>query len=142
MQTQALETVKVSLYFPPAQTDKPVIYHLVKDYDLIINIQQAEIGPGKRGKTVMDLTGTRDNLESGLMFLSEQGVGVRMFSTNIIHNEDKCVNCGACVSVCPSGALSMGYPEWTLHFDTPKCLRCKQCVGACPMRAIDVSLFA
>jgi L-aspartate semialdehyde sulfurtransferase ferredoxin len=36
------------LNFPPDSGDKPLSYHLVKDYDIRINILKAEVFPGKR----------------------------------------------------------------------------------------------
>ena len=140
MDTNA-ETIKVSLRFPPVQTDKPIIYHLVRDYDLIVNLLQAEIEPGKRGRTVMDVTGTPEHLKEGLRFLAEQRVEVRTFAPTIIRHEECCINCGACLAVCPSHALKMGAPDWKLRFSPDECLRCRQCVPACPMRAIDAEMF-
>lgn len=134
-------TVKASLYFPPDMTKKPFMTHLVKDFDLTVNILQAEIMPGKRGKTVLDLTGEEENLERALRYLSENDISVHIFTTSIIHNSDKCVDCGACVAVCPSMALSIGGPDWKLSFHNEECVRCRQCVAACPLGAINVNVF-
>lgn len=136
-----MQTVKASLYFPIDMNDKPFITDLVRDYGLTVNILQAEIMPGQRGKSVIDLTGSEDALEKGLTYLSEHGISVRMFTSNIIHYADKCVDCGACVAVCSSGALTIKSPDWKLTFDAGECVRCKQCVKACPVSAIDVNVF-
>lgn len=134
-------TIKASLYFPPDMTDKPFMTDLVRDFGLVVNILQAEIMPGKRGKTVLDLSGEEENLERALTYLSQKGISVHIFSTSIIHNDDKCVDCGACVAVCPSGALSIKAPQWKLEFNNAECVRCKQCVAACPLGAINVHVF-
>ena len=36
--------IKVTLYFPANKVTKPITYHLVKDYDLKVNILNADIG--------------------------------------------------------------------------------------------------
>ena len=137
----AAKTLKVSLRFPPVQTDKPIIYHLIRDYGLIVNLLQAEIEPGKRGRAVMDVTGTRENIDKGLAFLAEQRVEVRNLTDTILRREEQCISCGACTAVCPSQALKLGAPDWKLRFSPGDCLHCKQCVPACPMRAIDAALL-
>jgi len=43
--------------FSSENSDKPIIYHLAKDYDLIINIVKATINPHKEGTMVLELTG-------------------------------------------------------------------------------------
>ena len=41
-----------------------------------------------------------------------------------------CVNCGACVEVCPTGALVMD--QGKVVWQAEKCCNCDQCLGACP----------
>ena len=36
-----MTTRKLFLHFPKCETERPIVYHLVKDYGLIINIFQA-----------------------------------------------------------------------------------------------------
>jgi ABC-type methionine transport system ATPase subunit len=49
--------IKVTLYFPANEITKPVTYHLVKDYDLKVNILNADISLNKVGKLTMDIEG-------------------------------------------------------------------------------------
>ena len=135
------KVLKASLYFPPDLTEKPFITELVRDFGLTVNILQAEIMSGKRGKAVVDLTGEEDALEKALAYLAHNGIELKMFTTSIIHNDEKCVDCGACVAVCSAGALKMGAPDWRLVFNLDECVRCKLCVKACPLGAINVNVF-
>lgn len=41
----------------------------------------------------------------------------------------RCVNCGLCARICPTGAIS---PGDGLHTDAGKCIRCAACVKDCP----------
>lgn len=47
---------------------------------------------------------------------------------------DACVNCGACESECPAGAISEQNDKRFIEAD--KCLSCGACAGACPTEAI------
>lgn len=136
-----MKKIKLILYFPPEKTDKPFTYHLVKDYDVIFNILQAEVQPGKRGRLTIELEGSQENIQRALEFTREYGVEYRPFNKNIVRNQGECVDCGACTAVCPSGALYMNTETWKLNFDEEKCLVCELCIRACPVKAIDINMF-
>jgi ferredoxin len=127
--------VKVGLYFPPDEVTKPIVYALIKEYNLVFNILNASISPGKMGKVVMELSGSDKDIEDGIQYIRNQGIECILFTDSVIHYDEKCVHCGACTAVCPSGALSInGNSE--LKFDNEKCMLCGHCIKACPMRAI------
>lgn len=46
-------------------------------------------------------------------------------------DEEKCVQCGLCVSTCPAKAISD-----SIEIDRDKCIGCGQCVAICPKSAI------
>jgi len=46
----------------------------------------------------------------------------------------KCIGCGNCISVCPTGALSIVHEKAKL--DQLRCRNCRACVAACPTGAI------
>jgi len=127
---------KVVLRFPAAIADKPIIFRLVKDYDLMINILKANINPHKEGTMVLDVTG--EKTAEGLDFLRSQGVGVQPLTEEVVRNEERCVHCGACTAICPSGALHIERPSMIVHFDSEACVVCQLCVRACPMKAMEV----
>lgn len=46
----------------------------------------------------------------------------------------RCTGCGACVAVCPTGALTL--VENRAVLDTARCRGCEVCVPACPVGAL------
>ena len=56
-------------------------------------------------------------------------------STKAFYADEKCIGCGKCASICPSGAIEMvgGRPAWTKS----KCLKCCGCINRCPVSAIQ-----
>lgn len=130
---------RVVLTFPSELTEKPLTYHLVKDFDLAINILKAKITPGEEGTLVVELSnGSLQKIEEGLDFLVRQGVEIEPLSKRITLEEEECIHCGSCTAVCNSRALSIG-EENRLVFDRDKCIVCELCVTACPMRIIKVT---
>ncbi len=135
-----MKKIKVSLIYPAGDVGKPITYHLVKDFNLVINILHADINLNKMGKLVLDIEGEEEDIENGLKFVEEQGIKYKLFTKTIIWQEDDCIHCGACTAVCPSNALSMDKSDWSLAFDKEKCLVCELCVKSCPLNVMCVSI--
>ena len=135
-----MKKIKVSLFYPASEVTKPITYHLIKDFDLQINILHADISLNKVGKLVIDIMGTDWNIEAGLKYIEDQGIKYKLFTKTLIWQENDCVHCGACTAVCPSGALTMDKQNWSLTFDKEKCMVCELCVKACPLDVMCVTI--
>jgi len=48
-------------------------------------------------------------------------------------DRDKCIACGACQEICPTGAISI---DEIARIDPMKCMGCGECVAQCPQEAI------
>lgn len=129
---------KLVLTFPPERVTQPITYHLVKDFDLIINILRAEIYEEEVGRMILDIEGKEENLKAGITYLENLGVGIQEAARDIILNEDECVHCGACTGACLAGALKLNKETWKLEFDKDSCVFCELCVKSCPLQAIQV----
>ena len=51
--------------------------------------------------------------------------------------KNKCVQCGECVEVCPSGAATMAENDFPVY-DLVKCIGCAQCIAMCPETALKI----
>ncbi len=132
---------RVVLHFPHRMIDQPIIYLLTKKYDLIFNILLARIMPNEEGLMVAELSGEDENYNDGIEYLREQGVIVKLLSRDVKRDQQRCTQCGACTSVCPTGSLSIpDQKTMEVVFDIEKCIACSLCVKACPSRAMQVSL--
>lgn len=126
------------LRFPNTEVQKPTVCNLARQHDLTFNILKATILPRKEGLMVLELSGSKKNFKNGVLFLKEQGVRVENASQEVKRDNDRCMQCGACTAVCPTGALSITRPEMAVDFDQKKCSVCELCVPACPARAMLV----
>jgi ferredoxin len=130
---------KIVLTFPKEKIDKPIVYRLIKDYNLIFNIMKASITPDQEGHLVLEVSGENSEIEKVLKYLKDQGVTIQPLSKEIKVNWDKCTQCGACVSICPTAALYVkDRKTMEVAFDPEKCIACELCIRPCPPRAIEV----
>jgi len=134
-------TKKLMLYFPECETEKPIVYHLVKDYDLIINIFRARVTPEEEGYLVLDVTGTPDNIEKGSAFIRSLDIRIEMTQKGLQWDQDRCAQCGNCIPHCPTRALSIpDRSTMEIVFKTESCIECLSCIKVCPFGAVH-SLF-
>lgn len=129
---------KLVCYFSAAQSEQPIIYRLVKDYDLIINILKADINPQKEGFLVLELEGDKSSYDQGVAFLKNLGVAVEPLSETVVWQPSVCIQCGACASFCPTEALNIERSSMEVSFDDSKCVVCGMCLDCCPTRAITL----
>lgn len=129
---------RIVLRFSAEKSEQPVIYRLVKDYDLIVNILKASINPHKEGTMVLELTGPR--YAEGIEFLRQLGISVQPLNQEVIRNEEKCTHCGACTVHCPTKALYIQPPTMEVKFSGDDCIVCLMCLKVCPVKAMEVRI--
>lgn len=129
---------RVVLHFPRILVDQPIVYRLVKDYDLEFNILKASVTPKEEGLLVLELSGEQSDYERGMEYLAGIGVGIQPLSQNVIRNEARCTHCGACITICPTGAFTLELPSRRVNFQAERCIACGLCIKPCPPRAMEV----
>ena len=124
---------KFVLVYSSDTVSEPILWKLVKDFDLRVNILRASVSPGQEGNLLVDLeTDREDKLASALVWLESIGVSCVGVSKRLSWDADRCVDCGACSGVCFSGSITMDRSDWKLQVDRDRCTACGNCVKACP----------
>jgi ferredoxin len=130
---------KLVLKFPKEVTDQPIVYKLIKDYDLVFNILKAQVSPEKEGLLVMELSGSEAAIEKGTKYLKENKVKIQPLERDINRDESVCTHCTACVVHCPTQALYIKDRDtMEVGFDKSKCILCEACIPICPVNAMKI----
>jgi ferredoxin len=129
---------KIVLHFPKRLVDQPIVFHLVKQYNLEFNILKALFTQEEEGLMVLELRGDRRDYDQGIRYLSETGVKIQALSQDVTRNEDRCTHCGACVTVCPTNAFEVEPSTKEVLFYNDKCVACELCIKTCPPRAMEL----
>ena len=74
---------KFYLTYPPALIKEPLIYLLIKKFDIIPNIRGANVSD-EMGLLAMEIEGAQDDIDRAITWLREQGVTVEPIEKNII----------------------------------------------------------
>lgn len=131
--------VRVVLHFPKDMVAKPIVYRLVKDYDLEFNILKAEVNPEEEGVMVLELAGSDEGYKKGIEYLKKEGLTVELLSRDISLDKTKCVDCSICIPLCPTEALVKDNQTQEVEFVKEKCIACGMCLRACPYGAIKIN---
>ncbi|MFH1354688.1 MAG: NIL domain-containing protein [Candidatus Omnitrophota bacterium] len=129
---------KIVLHFPHRLVDQPIVYKLVKEFNLSFNILKASVTPQEQGLMVLELTGEKESFNKGIRYLESCGVKIQPLSQDVRRNESKCTDCGVCVPICPTAALEVDFQTRKVHFHNKKCIACELCIKICPTRAMEV----
>jgi ferredoxin len=129
---------RIVLHFPKRLVDRPIVSRLVKDYDLDFNILKALVTPEEEGLLIIDLSGEQQEYDKGIRYLTKTGVKIQSLSQDVLRNEERCTHCGACITICPSGAFELDRLTRRVNFYDEKCVACGLCIKACPPRAMEV----
>lgn len=71
------------LTYPRHLIKEPLLYHLVKKFDLVFNIRGASVSD-EIGLVAVEFEGTTDQIERALEWLRQSGVTVEPIEKNVI----------------------------------------------------------
>ncbi|MDD5456142.1 MAG: 4Fe-4S dicluster domain-containing protein [Candidatus Margulisbacteria bacterium] len=132
---------KLVLHFPSNLINKPIAYHLVKDFNLVINILQASAMEEKDSFLILEVMGKKKDLDNAITFLKTQDIEVEDMEKGINLNFNKCIHCGLCVGLCPTEALTINQKNYEVCFDKSQCIVCDLCLKYCPVNAIEMEFL-
>ena len=87
---------------------------------------------------MLELTGTKKQLDRGMDYLAKLGVETQRLSKDVKWLTNRCTHCTACTSLCPTHALSIERDSMMVDFDNDKCIACEMCITVCPYSAMEV----
>ena len=94
----------------------------------------------EEGMLVLEVQGQAKSIDAGLDYLARIGVHYEPLAQDVTWNEDRCIHCTACTSLCPTGALSVSRPDMLVSFDKEKCIACEACLKVCSYQALTISI--
>ena len=74
---------RVQLTFPPSLIQEPIVYRLVKDFDIVINIRRADV-KADCGWVILEMEAGEDTLARGVSWLKGKGVLVDPIESDVI----------------------------------------------------------
>ncbi|MET1124439.1 MAG: 4Fe-4S binding protein [Archaeoglobaceae archaeon] len=126
--------MRLLLRFDSTTVKKPILSKATLKTGALINILRASVG-SRQGEIIIDVPD--DKAKEVEDFLLEEGVEVIELKRAVLKKEERCVHCGACVSVCPTEALGFD-AEAKVIVDESKCVHCGACVSVCPTEALEL----
>jgi len=127
--------LKLMLHVAPGIVRQPLIASVILETTALVNIERASID-AVSGEIVLEVS--QDKCEEVKEAFERRGVNVVLLEIPLIRDEDECINCGACVSVCPTGTFK--FDDWRVVADPGKCIQCGACITGCPQRALKLVL--
>lgn len=115
---------------------KPVIAQVVKETGVLINVDRARSDAHEGEEALVDVPDESCQMVCTLM--RKLGAEVSILEEGIRHDEEECVDCGACISVCPKEVFYFDN-DWKMQVNTKRCILCGRCVVSCPHSALSMN---
>jgi ferredoxin len=125
--------VRILLRFSEEIVEEPITSQIILELKVPINIIAAHVN-SKGGEVLAEVPDAV--LDKVVKAFRKRGATVSIPKLIEVDSE-KCVSCGACVTLCPVEAITID-EDASVVFDKEKCIGsiCSACVDACPARAI------
>ncbi len=124
---------RILLRFSEKIVEKPVTAEVILEHKAPLSIIAAHVN-SHGGEILAEVPSA--NVKKVAEAFRQKGATVT-FPKLIEKDEEECIECGACVSLCPVKAITFEN-DFSVAFNREKCIGspCGRCVDACPARAI------
>jgi len=130
---------KYTLRFSGSNLHDSVSYLLVSKFNIRPNVLQAKID-GSGGRMILSMNGEDNDIADSISYLISIGIDVEPMDNYVKRDEKRCIDCGSCVSLCPTYAFELDTGTWDVTLDTGKCVACGFCISACPTHAVSLKM--
>lgn len=126
--------MKLLVTFSRKKGREPIIAKVVLETGVLINVERAYID-AMEGEVLIDVPDEdymriRDRM-------TELGAIVSLLEHAIRRDEHECIDCGACVGVCPQEVFCFD-EDWKITMRDERCVICGKCLPACPHDALSL----
>ncbi len=127
--------MKIILKFPQKNMESPLLAEVVLETGVLINIDRAFVDAAT-AEIVIDVPD--DEKEKVADAFRRRDVEVCELDAPLLFDEAECVQCGACVSVCPLEVFKLN-EDRTISIDLKRCVLCRTCLTMCPQGALKLA---
>jgi len=126
--------MKLIISLTRKEVKRPLIAEIVRETGILINVERAQVD-STEGELLIDVPD--DDSEKVIKILQSYGAQVEKLEDAVSRDEIECIDCGACISICPQNVFSFD-EEWYVVLDQDSCILCGKCVSACPQNALSI----
>ena len=81
--TEHVDALRLFVSFPEVLVNKPMIYEMVKRFDVVPNIRRANV-EAHSGWVILELNGSQDHLDGAIAYLEEVGCTVNRMEGDVV----------------------------------------------------------
>ena len=123
------------LKFDSKVVKQPIIAKTAIDTNTLINIIKASVG-ARRGELIVEVEDEKVKVVEERF--RRYGVEVQKLDRAIVKDDEKCVHCGLCISICPVEVFKI--EDYRVVAETSRCIHCGVCVEVCPTKALSLPM--
>ncbi|WP_457620137.1 4Fe-4S dicluster domain-containing protein [Methanopyrus sp.] len=109
----------------------------VVEEGLELSILNASVSPDAVAAEIAVQAADEEHVRNFLRTLREFGIDVEEVEKTLVRDEDRCLHCTACHSVCPIGAIELKGVE--IELNDEECIVCGSCTEMCPTGALRIA---
>ncbi|MCL2863405.1 MAG: 4Fe-4S binding protein [Methanimicrococcus sp.] len=126
--------MKIKISFPEERVKSPILSEIILKTGILVSIVSSRVD-ATGGEVIIEIPDKYyDTIRDEFV---ARGISAVPLNTPICRNKNECVDCGACISVCPSKVYGFD-ADWNLTMDIQKCVRCGLCIDMCPQQALSI----